>query len=54
MKQEMFENNLINDLKFIPFEDFIGVGLETGFFLYIILNLKNINFIVVLKVFLIW
>lgn len=34
MKQEMFENNLINDLKFVPFEDFIGVGLENGFFFF--------------------
>ena len=26
----MFENNYINDLKFSPYEDFLGVGLENG------------------------
>ena len=30
MKQEIFENNIINDLQFIPYEDFIGVGLDNG------------------------
>lgn len=33
MKQEIFENNVINDLRFVPYEDFIGVGLENGIFL---------------------
>lgn len=30
MKQEIFENDAIHDLKFVPYEDFIGVGLENG------------------------
>lgn len=30
MKQEIMEEGIINDLKFVPYEDFIGVGLENG------------------------
>ncbi len=26
----MFENSVINNLKFAPYEDFLGVGLENG------------------------
>lgn len=32
MKQEIFENGQINDLKFAPYEDFLGVGLDIGEF----------------------
>lgn len=30
MKQEIFENNHINDVKFAPYEDFVGLGLDNG------------------------
>lgn len=29
--------SIINDLKFVPYEDFIGVGLENGIF-----SIKNV------------
>lgn len=30
MKQEMMENAQISDLEFVPYEDFLGVGLDIG------------------------
>ena len=30
MKQELFDNGQICDLKFVPYEDFLGVGLDIG------------------------
>ena len=37
MKQEIMGESIISDLKFVPYEDFIGVGLENG-----ILSIKNV------------
>ena len=31
----MFDNGVINNLKFAPYEDFLGVGLENGNYFFI-------------------